>query len=180
MPIRYTAFLLLAVSLSAATAPRAEYLGGTVKSIPLNTSGALDLTDATDLQFQFGTLAYRLPYEHIRNIGFSEPSAPRRSIAHVPLPHRKTGVGHRTLDLSFRDSGGRLGTMSFRLSGAEVSSLEWLLSERMSAQQKPAESANRTKLPESWWGDRYWKTNRNKAIWPDPAAAPVSLGDGTK
>lgn len=169
--------LAVACGLGAASvpgpAPKADYLGGTVRSIPAHTVGDLDLSDSKDLQFKFGTLAYRLPYERIRNVDFSEPSGRSRALAHVRLP-RRHAQGVRMLDLSFRENTGGLGRMSFRLSGGALASVQSQLSERIDAHKQPGEAGSRTKLPESWWGDQFWKTNRNKSAWADLA------GDGAK
>jgi hypothetical protein len=151
---------------AASPTTQAQYVYGTVKSIPADSAGSLDLTEQTDLKFQFGKSSYRLPYGRIKSFQFSETKAPARSIAHVPLPNLLRSRA-KTLDVSFYDAGGSVGSLSFRLTGRNVSSAEWLLKERIRLEKESAQG--RAKLPESWWGDRYWKTTRNKSVWPDPA-----------
>ncbi len=156
----------------------AEYLGGTVKSIQPKTAGALDLDDSSDLQFKFATSTYRLPYSQIRSFHFSEASKPRPRLGLVPLPKLPFKSREQVLDLSFKDGGGDLGTVSFRLTGNHRSSTEWILSQRIEKDKKAGEHAEQMKHPEAWWGDKYWKTSRNKAVWlesrPESASAVAS------
>ncbi len=40
-----------------------EYVGGTVKSIPMNSIGFLNVDDTKVLKFNFGQAIYKLPYD---------------------------------------------------------------------------------------------------------------------
>ena len=162
-----TAVILCPAAWSASRSNDAEYLGGTVTSIQPKTAGTLDLDDSTDLQFKFATFTYRLPYGNIRRFHFSESSKPRPKLGLVPLPRPPFRNREQVLDLSFKDLSGGLGTVSFRLTGNNRSSAEWKLSQRIEEDKKTGEHAEKMKHPDSWWGDKYWKTNRNKAAWPD-------------
>ena len=67
----------------------------------------------------------------------------------------------QTLNLSYRTLGSSPGVLSFKLIGKEFANAAWLLKTRTEAAQEQALDGNRAMLPESWWGDRYWKTPRN-------------------
>ncbi len=181
VPALFTAALLTCAQagFGAPHPNEAQYLYGTVKTIPTNTVGALDLTDTSELQFQYGDLTYRVPYRNIKSFRLSESKPQARNFAHVPLPNlslpfhsQKTQI----LDVSFFDKNGAVGTVSFQLVGKNLASAEWVLGERIRVDKEAAQNASRPKLPESWWGDKYWKTNRNHPIWPDATTEPV----GTK
>lgn len=172
-----TTFLCLPEAVLAASVPtQAQYIYGSVKSIPADATGALDLTDAKDLQFQYGSDGYKLPYGKIKSYEFTESKGETRTIGGVPLPKLPFLGRQEILNLSFYGEQGGINTMSFRVTARNLSTIEWVLSQRVEAERRAAESASRTKLPEAWWGDKWWKTNRNKPVWPDAAAEPA----GTK
>ncbi len=82
-----TTFLCLPEAVLAASVPtQAQYIYGSVKSIPADATGALDLTDAKDLQFQYGSDGYKLPYGKIKSYEFTESKGETRTIGGVPLP----------------------------------------------------------------------------------------------
>lgn len=173
----FTASILVQTGSAASGPTEAQYIYGTEKAIPPDTVGSLDVTDPAKLQFQYGRdLGFKLPYSKIKNYEFSKTKGAGRSIAHVPIPKVPFLNRQEVLNLSYFTEQGGVNTASFRLSGKDLSSLQWTLSQRVEAGKKSAESASRTKLPESWWGDRYWRTTRNKAAWPEPPAEAV----GTK
>jgi hypothetical protein len=171
--MRTPIFLIMLAVTSQAFAARlphnAEYLGGTVGSIPANTQGILDLRDKTQMQFSYGDSTYHVDYRHIDGFKLSEGPSGHRRIAHVPVP---AIMGHaQILDVTFRDESGKVGMLSFRLSWKTASVAQHLLSERTSPKQK----AEASKPQDPWWGDNYWKTNRNQANW----AGGMSTGDIT-
>lgn len=150
----------------------AQYVYGTVKTIPSNTVGALDLTDPGELQFQYGDLKYRLPYRQIKSFRLYGAKSAPRTIAHLPLPKLPAFHPHeQMLDVSFFEKEGSVGTVSFRLTGKNLVAAEWMLSERIREDKEAAQSAGRTKLTDPWWGDKYWKTTRNRPGWDAPTEA---------
>lgn len=163
------AILLAQVGRSADASKHAEYLGGSVRSIPPNCIGSLELDDPTELQFKTGKTTIRVPYSQIKTANFAGHKSGHRTIAHIPLPNMPASGGS-TLDLSYRDEHGHVNTMSFRLFGKGLAKAEFTLNERLEADKKSAQSGPRMKLQESWWGDKYWKTNRNKSAWPESEA----------
>jgi hypothetical protein len=178
VPALFTTVLLTAAQagFGAPHPNEAQYMYGTVKTIPTNTVGSLDLTDPSALQFQYGNSKYKLEYHQIKSFRFSDVKSEPRTIVHVPVPKLPFHSREQVLDISFYEKEGKVGTVSFRLTGKNLNSAEWMLSERIRLDKVASENAGRTKLPESWWGDKYWKTNRNKPAWPDANAEAV----GTK
>jgi hypothetical protein len=150
---------------SGAKGSDAEYLGGTVRAIPSNTVGTLDLNDPTDLVFHYGRNFYRLPFEKIKTYEISHAKPARRTLGRVPVP-RMPWKQDQILNLSFRGNNNDTGILSFKLTGKERSNAEWALKSRVDDPRESASAGARSKLPESWWGDRYWRTSRNSALWP--------------
>jgi hypothetical protein len=173
------AMTLLTAAQAGSVAPNpneAQYVYGTVKTIPSNTVGSLDLTDPSELQFQYGDLKYRLPYRQIKSFQLSGAKAPQHTIAHLPVKLPAFHSHEQMLDVSFFEKEGSVGTVSFRLTGKNLKTAEWILAERVRVEKEAAQNPGRAKLAEPWWGDKYWKTPRNRPGWPDATAEPV----GTK
>lgn len=163
---------------SVASHSDAEYVGGTVKAIPSNTPGTLDLSDPTDVVFRYGRNFYRLPFEKIKSYEIERSRPAVRAFGRVTVP----GVPwkqEQILNLSFRGSNNEVGVVSFKIKGKDAGRTEWALKARVDSSQDASSAAGdgaRPKLPEAWWGDRWWRTNRNAALWPSTAADPA----GTK
>lgn len=161
----------LCLTMFAATvyAADAEYLGGTVKSIPSDSPGKLDLSDPNDLIFAHAKGVYRLPFEQIKSYEWEHTRAASRKVfRRVQIPHLPWGRPDDVLNLTYRVDGNTMGVLSFKMTGKDLSPTEWALKSRI---EQPATSAatGRTKLPDSWWGDKYWRTNRNAGLWPPEA-----------
>ena len=169
------AFMLLvsAVYASSANHSEAEYLGGSIKSVPTNTVGTLDLNDPSDLVFRYGNNFYRLPFEKIKTYEIDHARPAHRVLGRVPIPNLPWKQD-QVLNLSFRSEGNETGVLSFKLTGKDLSRAEWALKSRVQDATDPSSASPRAKLPESWWGDRYWRTNRNRALWP--SGEPESAG----
>jgi hypothetical protein len=153
----------------------AEYVGGTVKSIPMNSTGFLNLEDTKVLKFNYGQAVYKLPYDQITGTEVTK-SDTRKVLKTVPVPSL-FGRKKETLTISYKDAAGASGKLSFELAARLAASVQDTIAEQKAIPQ--AESANQSN---DWWGDKYWKTNRNKAAWeagsataaqPAPAAPPA-------
>ncbi|MGI8743760.1 MAG: hypothetical protein ACR2NN_14525 [Bryobacteraceae bacterium] len=171
--IRTASLCIALIAAGAIYGADAEYLSGTVKSIPSNMTGKLDVSDPNDLIFAYGKGVYRLPFERIKSFEWEHAkAATRRVFGRVQVPHLPWGKQEDVLNLSFRGEDHAIGVLSFKVNGKDLSTTEWALKSRIADPQGVA-TAGRTKLPESWWGDRYWRTNRNAVAWPsnEPEAA---------
>ena len=143
----------------------AEYVGGTVKTIPVNVSGSLSTADSKELQFNYGQSVYRLPYAQITSTDAAAGEG--RHILHkIPVP--SFGKRKETLAINYKDAAGANGTLNFELSAHQAKATREAI-----ALWKAAPASAAAAVPDSteWWGDRYWTTNRNKASWPGAASA---------
>src|SRR5271165_2562574 len=148
LAMRYVFLLSLAAILApqaglpASPANEAFYLGGTLKSIPVNTRGVLNLEDSANLQFEYGKDTYQVAYSRIRSVNFTTPESSRmRTVAHLPVPRLPALHHEQIFDLSFQDDKGGIGTASFRLVGKGLSHAEFTLTERMDAAKHPSQRA---------------------------------------
>ncbi len=146
-----------------------EYLGGTVKSIPANSTGSLNLGDPKELRFNYGASVYKLPYGQITNTQIIETEG-RHLFGRIPLPTLR-GRRKDTLAISYKDPAGASGTLNFELYASQAEEARETIAEKKSAVQTAGPNQ-----PDEWWGDKYWKTNRNKATWEAGAATAVQPG----
>ncbi len=137
----------------------AEYLGGTVKSIPKNMSGRLDTTDPTSLLFVFSQGVYRLPFDRIKSFETTP-------VRHLLLPQLPWSARAEVLDLSFRGEDQASQIISFRLTGKDAGTTISALKSRIQEPREANVLTDRSQLPEVWWGDQFWRTTRNTAPRP--------------
>jgi len=152
----------------------AEYVGGTVKSIPVNVSGSLSTADAKELQFNYGQSVYRLPYAQITSTDAAAGEG-RHLLHKIPVP--SFGKRKETLAINYKDAAGANGTLNFELSSHQAKATR----EAIAAWKATPQTAASTPESTDWWGDRYWKTNRNLSTWQGPATAktPPPVQPGT-
>jgi hypothetical protein len=176
-PIRRVAVILAQAAMCGGLAyageagtTEAEYLGGTVKTIPEKTAGSLDLTSPSDLRFLYGKSEFKIPYGKIKDFQLSGSRVGHYHLGQVPLPNVPWRSREHFLDLSFRNDNNSISTISFRVEGKGLESTVWILKQRIEKEKQESKVTGRTKLADSWWGDDIWKTNRNKPTWPDSGA----------
>jgi len=148
-----------------------EYVGGTVKSIPANATGSFDFDDTREMKFLFSGGFYAVPYELITGTELSKDESSHHIFRKIPAP----SFGHKkeTLTIAFKDAAGTAGSLSFDVSGNQAN----LAVDTIAAKKAFAEAAT---IPgNDWWGDRYWKTNRNKSGWETQTASAPPLQPGT-
>ena len=146
----------------------AQYVGGTRNAIPANTIGSLSLDDSKEFKFKYGGTAYRIAYTQITNSDLQKADDIHRLFGRVPLPSLTPWKRKQNLSISFKDTGDKVGTLNFLLGTKDAALAESLLAARRDG--KPSQET----ADDSWWGDKYWKTSRNRATWASekPAAAP--------
>jgi hypothetical protein len=139
-----------------------QYVGGTVKSIPVNSAGTFNFEDAKEFRFTYGGSLYKLPYDQITSTSIEK--ADIRRVWHV-FPAMSPIADHRqqTLVINFTDATGATGTLNFELMQYRAVEAQ----ETIAAKKSPAAA---TTAETAWWGDKYWKTKRNVAIWDAQAA----------
>lgn len=161
MSIRQTLISTIVVAMvppAALWAANAEYVGGSVKSIPMNAVGSLNCDNAKELRFSYGQGIYKLPYEQI--VGTEIAKGETRHVLHkIPVPSL-FGRQKQTLTISYKDPSGTSGSLSFELSAWQAKATQNSIAE---AKELPLAAA--AAASDEWWGDQYWKTTRNKAAW---------------
>jgi hypothetical protein len=135
-----------------------QYVGGTVKSIPVNSTGTFNFEDAKEFRFKYNGSEYKLPYDQIT--GTEIEKAEIRRVMHV-FPAMSPIASHRrqTLVINYTDPSGATGTLNFELVAYRALDAQ----ETIAAKRSPLAASS----PASgeWWGDTYWKTKRNQAVW---------------
>jgi hypothetical protein len=159
-----TVALMTPAAIYAASPSTALLVSGTVKGIPANSIGSLDVTNSAELRFRYGKSVFALPYQQITNTQVVEPDG--KHLWKVPVP--TLGKGSRLLTITFKD-GDDTRMLTFKAPSYTVAHLASTIDDRRQSPKSSAESAKAsvTQTPEVWWGDRYWRTNRNKAKWPE-------------
>jgi len=157
-----------------------EYIGGTAKSIPLNSSGSISVSDAKELRFNYGQSVYKIPYSQITGTNVVQGER-RHLLGKIPVPTMFPGRKKQTLAINYKDPAGASGTLNFELTASEATAVRDGIAER----QTVAQSATSQQGPEEWWGDKYWKTTRNQAAHeaktvPSAPATPATVATGTK
>jgi hypothetical protein len=134
-----------------------QYVGGTVKSIPVNTAGAFNFDDAKEFRFSYNGSMYRLPYDQITTTEIEKADV--RRVMHV-FPAVSPLASHRkqTLVINYTDSKGATGSLNFELAAYKAQDAQ----ETIAAKKSPAAASAESN---DWWGDRFWKTRRNQAMW---------------
>jgi hypothetical protein len=157
----------------------AEYVSGSAKAIPVNATGSLNTSDAKELQFNYGQSVYKLPYAQITSTEIMQGEG--RHILHkIPVPSL-FGKKKETLAINYKDASGANGTLNFELSAREAKATREAIAEWKATPQSAAAAAPSNE----WWGDKYWKTTRNKGTWETGTTAvtpgtPAPVASGTK
>jgi hypothetical protein len=126
----------------------ATYQGGSVKSIPINLIGTLDVS------------TYKLPCTQITSTAVTQDET--RHILHkIPVPSLFPNRKKETLTVNYKDGLGVNGTLNFELTAAQASTLL----EVIAIKKATPETAGAGQNGSDWWGDKYWKTNRNRSGW---------------
>ena len=140
-----------------------QYVGGTVKSIPVNSGGVFHFEDAKEFRFTYNGSVFALPYDQITSTEIEKADV--RRVMHV-FPAMSPIASHRkqTLVINYTDATGAAGTLNFELAAYRALDAQ----ENIAAKRSPVAAANPATA--EWWGDKYWKTARNKAVWDAQAA----------
>jgi hypothetical protein len=146
-----------------AVSDTAQYVGGTVKSIPVNSAGTFNFEDAKEFRFSYNGSVYKLPYDQITSTGIEKADV--RHVWHVfpaisPIASRR----RQTLVINYADGTGATGTLNFELMAYRAVEAQDTIAAKRSPIAPTAAASN------EWWGDKYWKTRRNQAAWDAQAA----------
>jgi hypothetical protein len=102
-------------------------------------------------------VVYRLPYDQITSTDIE-----KADVKHVMrvIPAQSLMFTHRkrTLVINYTDPSGATGTLNFELAAYRAADAQ----ETIAAKKTPPPAGI---VEAAWWGDKIWKTNRNKAAW---------------
>ncbi|MGA2879886.1 MAG: hypothetical protein ABSG13_13120 [Bryobacteraceae bacterium] len=162
-------FAVVPPAVIRAASDTVQYVGGTVKSIPVNSTGTFDFEDAKEFHFTYKGSVYKLPYDQIT--GTSIEKADVRRVLHVfpaisPIASRRK----QTLVINYTDAAGAAGTLNFELAEYRATDAQETLAAKRSPISPAAAAAASTAQSNTWWGDNVWKTKRNQATWDTQAA----------
>jgi len=149
-----------------ASSDTVQYVGGTVKSIPVNSSGTINFDDAKEFRFMYNGSVFKLPYDQITSTNIEKADV--RRVMHI-FPAMSPIAAHRkqTLVINYSDSSGATGSVNFELPAYRAMDAQ----ETIAAKRSPITPAAAAAATNEWWGDKYWKTTRNKPAWDAASAA---------
>jgi hypothetical protein len=150
----------------ASVGDRATYVGGSVASIPRNTEGFLNLEDTTNLTFSQGKAAFSIAYDRISTMEMEYKPAPRGAYKLLSWPPF-TAKDQVLVTVNFEGEKGNREVLVLSLDREATRTTLRVLEARTG--KEIASLERETKQPE-WWGDRYWKTQRNTANWNNEKA----------
>ncbi|MCP5113129.1 MAG: hypothetical protein GY953_20050 [bacterium] len=175
--------LVLSAALCLAGGESATYVNGTITMIPANTEGRLDLGDSEALNFHYGANSFTVPYGQIVNFhlgrdgrGFgSKVSGGAAAVGRKVLP-MLFSPKQSFLTIEFEGEDERAQTMVLELPAYEAKAALPVLEAHTADSEQTAAVARSADTGSGWWGDRVWRTNRNKDLWPtrpEEEQAPV-------
>jgi hypothetical protein len=168
-------FAAVPPSVVRASSDTVQYVGGTVKSIPVNSSGTLNFDDAKEFRFMYNGTVFQLPYDQITSTEIEKADV--RRVWHVfpamsPIASRRK----QTLVVNYMDSAGAAGSVNFELAAYRAEDAL----ETIAAKKSPITPAAAAAASNEWWGDRYWKTLRNKPAWDAADAQTAQSAQNTQ
>ena len=137
-----------------------QYVGGTVKSIPVNSTGTFNFEDAKEFRFTYNGSMFKLPYDQISSTDIEKADV--RRVMHI-FPAMSPIASHRkqTLIINYTDASGTAGSLNFELPAYRATDAQ----ETIAAKKSPVPSYAAAAASNEWWGNSVWKTKRNKAAW---------------
>ncbi|SRR5579883_3498297 len=166
---RFTAFAIVACGLSFA-APRPEasiYIDGNISALKPNTGGTLVFQDADTLLFKTSSGDVAVPYKEIRRaeLGASHVHSRKETPAYKvwDLPKRLHKNETQLLTVEFQNPAGEEHTMTLELPKPAAANVLAEIQDRTAKKTSAAKN--------EWWGDSWWKTERNAARWDNQQAS---------
>jgi hypothetical protein len=155
----------MALALVAGSIDKASYVTGTVADIPRNAQGTLDLDDSDQLHFKYGETSFKLPYTRITGFEFENKAVREldpgfgRAKVWALLAKKKSEV----LTVMFQDEQDRKGVLVLELPKGTAE----LATPVLAARTGKAQGIQPGSEEDAWWGNRYWRTNRNRHLWSE-------------
>ena len=167
-------FALVPPAVVRGSTDTATYVGGSVKSIPLDLIGTLDVNDKGELRFDYGTATYKLPCTQITSTAITQGET-RHLFHRIPVPSLMPARKKETLTINYKDAAGVNGTLNFELASSQASALLETIEIKKAI---PATAAS-GQSGDDWWGDKYWKTTRNRTDWEGGANTASQTAQAT-
>jgi hypothetical protein len=162
--------LACCLGLSAAGGDPATYTQGTVKGLPLQAQGRIEL-DGQNLIFHHGSNHLMVPYQNITAVDVDIPGGGKEPVYKVWKLHRRLGSDSslRRLTVRFVAEPDVVKMMVFTMAPEHAAHVQRSLqpATAKSFDKKPEMGEVKNVYREEWWGDSMWKTTRNAAKWPD-------------
>jgi len=150
----------------------------------VSTDGLLKLNDSTGLAFEFGDQSFRVAADQITSYKWAK----ELDGVGEHLSAAAAKVGRTLLPMAFHKE--RYLTVYFRRPGARHSDrLTFTVSKQLRKSADPVLAAwvqkNRSNPVmagafaednDAWWGNKYWKTNRNRHLWEARKAKAKEAG----
>jgi hypothetical protein len=162
-------------------APRPEtstYVDGNVAALKPNTGGTLVFSDDKAILFRTGVAEVAVPYAGIRKaeLGATQVHSHDAPVYKVwALPQRLHKTETQLLTVDFRNDQGEERSMTFELAKTAASSVLSTIQTHTVAPTSVAGLGKGGKAAaNTWWGDEYWKTNRNQDTWNNPSSTAGS------
>jgi hypothetical protein len=146
-----------------------QYVGGTVKSIPVNSNGTFSFEDAKEFRFNYKGSMYKLPYDEITSTSIERADV--RRVLHVfPAVSPVASRRKQTLVINYADAAGATGTLKFELPAYRAMDAQETIAAKRSPITPAAAAAASVAATNAWWGDSVWRTKRNQAAWDSQEA----------
>jgi hypothetical protein len=167
-------FAAVSPSVVRASSDSVQYVGGTVKSVPVNSTGTFNFDDAKVFRFMYNGAVFQLPYDQITSTQIEKADV--RRVWHV-FPAMSPIASHRTqtLVINYTDSTGATGSVNFELAAYRAEDAQ----QTIAAKKSPISPAATAAASNEWWGDKYWKTPRNKPAWDAADAQSAQSAQST-
>ena len=182
---RTASLILLACGLTYAASPRPEtttYVDGNVTTLKPNTGGTLVFSDDKSMTFRTGLADVSVAYTNIlrAELGATQTHSHDEPAYKVwTLPKRLHKTETQLLTLEFKTGAGQSQTMTLELAKPAASNVLATIQEKTAKPDAPAKAGKPaatvakadSKDSKEWWGDDYWKTNRNVSKWDSSASS---------
>ena len=144
--------------LAAADSQTVTYIGGNVADFAPNTGASLYLNNPQSMELRTPLHSVEVPYGQISKAELgainSQSPEPEKFYKVWALPKRMMKTQTQQMTVAFTNANGQDQTMTIEVSKPVAAGL---LAKIQSHSGKVADN--------SWWGDSYWKTTRNKDQW---------------
>ena len=153
----------------SADGEKATYLGGSVTSIPRYKEVMFDFSNAHNLSLKAEKSSVEIPYDKISKMEMGRSGWRGKRVKNVPIWFSKDSPA---ITIHFKSNEDVDQIMVLALSHQDTMTAVPVLESRTG---KEVAHANLRKPEDgTWWGDRYWRTDRNAGTWakgPQPTVA---------